>query len=180
MGLKKLIYSLYENMPKIKHVLFLCSGNTCRSPFAEYFSKWLQKNEDSNELKDIAFDSAGLYHYYEQPQEGTLKYLKSKGVEMDDFQAKDIDEELIIEQDLILCFEEKYHVRKLKRKFKHLKDLDEKVFLLLEFAGDTENLEIEDPFYLEENEYNKVLKRIEDGIIKSIEKIIKINNSEEY
>jgi protein-tyrosine-phosphatase len=98
---------------------------------------------------------------------------------MDDFQAKDADEELIIKQDLILCFEEKYHVRKLKRKFKQLKDLDEKVFLLLEYAGETDNLEIEDPFYLVENEYNEVLKRIEDGIIKSIEKIFKINNSEE-
>ncbi len=163
-------------MPKIKNLLFLCSGNTCRSPFAEYFGKWLQKTKYANEIKELNFDSAGIYHYYEQPQEGTLKYLKSKGIEMDDFQAKDVDEELIIKQDLILCFEEKYHVRKLKRKFKQLKDLDEKVFLLLEFAGETDNLEIEDPFYLEENEYNKVLKRIEGGIIKSIEKIIELNN----
>jgi len=166
-------------MLKIKNILFLCSGNTCRSPFAEAIAKLFQKTKYANEAKELNFDSAGIYHYYEEPQEGTLKYLKSKGVEMDDFQAKDVDDELITKQDLILCFEEKYHVRKLKRKFKHLKDLDEKVFLLLEFAGETENLEIEDPFYLEENEYNKVLKRIEDGIIKSIEKIIKINNSEE-
>ena len=163
-------------MPKINNILFLCSGNTCRSPFAEYFAKWLQQTIYKDELKDTEFDSAGLYHYYEQPQEGTLKYLKSKGVEMDDFQAKDADEELIIKQDLILCFEEKYHVRKLKRKFKQLKDLDEKIFLLLEFAGESDNLEIEDPFYLVENEYNKVLKRIEDGIIKSIEKIIELNS----
>ncbi len=166
-------------MPKIKHVLYICSGNTCRSPFAEAISKWLQKTKYTNEIKELNFDSAGIYHYYEQPQEGTLKYLKSKGVEMDDFQAKDVDDELLIKQDLILGFEEKYHVQKLKRKFKQLKDLDEKVFLLLDFAGEIDNLEIEDPFYLEENEYNKVLKRIEDGIIKSIEKIIKINNSEE-
>ena len=55
--------------------------------------------------------------------------------------------------------------------------MDDKLFLLLDFAGETENLEIEDPFYLEENEYNKTLKRIETGIIKSIEKIIEINKS---
>ncbi|MHA2288531.1 MAG: arsenate reductase/protein-tyrosine-phosphatase family protein [Promethearchaeota archaeon] len=164
-------------MSKIKNVLFLCSGNTCRSPFAEYFSKWLQKTKYASDIKDLNFDSAGIYHYYEKPQEGTLKYLTAKGIEMDDFEAKDVDEELLNKQDLILAFEEKYHIRKLKRKFRNLKDLDEKLILLLKFAGETENFEIEDPFYLEENEYNAILKRIETGIIKSIEKIIKINNS---
>jgi len=165
-------------MTKIKNVLFICSGNTCRSPFAEYFSKWLQKTKYANEIKELNFDSAGIYHYYEQPQEGTLKYLEAKGVRMDDFQAKNADEELLNKQDLILAFEEKYHVRKLKRKFKNVKDLEGKVFLLLKYAGETKNLEIEDPFYLEENAYNEILKRIESGIIKSIEKIIEINKSE--
>jgi len=165
-------------MTKIKNVLFICSGNTCRSPFAEYFSKWLQKTKYANEIKELNFDSAGIYHYYEQPQEGTLKYLEAKGVGMDDFQAKDADEELLNKQDLILAFEEKYHVRKLKRKFKNVKDLEGNVFLLLKYAGETKNLEIEDPFYLEENAYNEILKRIESGIIKSIEKIIEINKSE--
>lgn len=166
------------SMSKIKNVLYLCSGNTCRSPFAEYFSKWLQKTEYANEIKELNFDSAGIYHYYEQPQEGTLKYLKAKGIEMNDFQAKDADEDLLNKQDLILAFEEKYHIRKLKRKFRNIKDLEGKTFLLLKFAGELDNLEIEDPFYLEENEYNKILKRIENGIIKSIERIIEINKSE--
>jgi protein-tyrosine-phosphatase len=122
-------------MPKIKNVLFLCSGNTCRSPFAEYFSKWLQKTEFKNELADVAFDSAGLYHYYEKPQEGTVKYLKSKGIDINGFHAKEVDDALIEKQDLILGFEDKWHVKKLKRRFKNIKDLDKKVFLLLRFAG---------------------------------------------
>ncbi|HUW88918.1 MAG TPA: hypothetical protein VMV43_00210 [Candidatus Nanopelagicaceae bacterium] len=166
-------------MTKIENVLYICSGNTCRSPFAEAFSKWLQKTKYTNEIKELNFDSAGIYHYYEQPQQGTLKYLKTKGIGMDDFQAKDADEELLNKQDLILAFEEKYHIHKLKRKFRNIKDLDGKLFLLLKFAGETENLEIEDPFYLEENEYNKILKRIENGIIKSIERIIEINTTED-
>ncbi len=166
-------------MPKIKNILFLCSGNVCRSIFAEYYAKWLKSMSYKEKLRDIRFDSAGIRHYFEKPHEGTVKYLNSKGISTDSIIPKDITEELINDQDLILAFEEKYHVRKLTRKFKQLKDLDEKVFLLLEFAGETDNLEIEDPFYLEENEYNKVLKRIEDGIIKSIERIIIVNNSEE-
>ena len=164
-------------MSKIKNVLYICSGNTCRSPFAEAFSKWLQKTIYTNEIQEVNFDSAGIYHYYEQPQEGTLKYLKAKGIEMDDFVAKEVDEELLNNQDLILAFEEKYHIHKLKRKYRNLKNLNEKLFLLLDFAGETEDLEIKDPFYLDENEYNETLKRIELGIVKSIEKIIEINKS---
>ena len=50
------------------------------------------------------------------------------------------------------------------------------MFLLLEYAGETENLEIEDPFYLEQEQYNVILKRIEDGVLKIIKKIININS----
>jgi len=164
-------------MTKIENVLFLCSGNTCRSVFAEYYAKWLKNTSYKEELRDVNFDSAGTRHYFETPHESTIKYLNSKGISVEGFIAKDITDKLINKQDLILGFEARYHTKKLKRRFKHLENLDKKVYLLLEYVGETENLEIEDPFHFEENEYNQILKRIEDGIIKSIEKIIKINKS---
>jgi protein-tyrosine phosphatase len=168
-----------QKMSKIRNVLFLCSGNVCRSIAAEFYAKWLKNTSFKEELQDLKFDSAGIRHYFETPHEGTIRYLKSKGIDTDGITPKDITEEMINKQDLILAFEEKYHIRRLKRKFKYIKNLDEKVFLLLEFAGEAENLEIEDPFYMEESEYNKIIRRIEDGINKSIEKIIEINRTKE-
>lgn len=165
-------------MPKILKVLYFCSGNTCRSPFAEYFSKWLKETTYKTELKNIEFDSAGIYHYYETPQEGTISHLNSKGIDVNDFSAKRIDEDLIKKQDFMLGFEQKRHIDKLKRKFKHVKDLEKKTVLLLRFAGETQNLDIEDPFHLEQEKYNEVLKKIEFGVIKTIKKIIKINKKE--
>ncbi|MFW9988338.1 MAG: hypothetical protein ACFFC3_06765 [Candidatus Odinarchaeota archaeon] len=164
-------------MSKIRKVLFFCGGNTCRSPFASEYAKWLKKNKFMNDLKEVDFDSAGLYHYYETAQDGTVNYLKSKGIDIAHFRSKRVDEELVKNQDLILAFEQKRHINKLKRRFKNL-NLDEKVFLLLDYAGETKNLEIEDPFYFERKEYNKILKRIEEGVLKTIIKIIKINNVE--
>ena len=164
-------------MPKIRNVLFLCAGNTCRSPFASEFAKFLKNTKYRNELREVEFDSAGIYHYYEVAQDGTVNYLNSKGVDMSNFRTKRVNEDLVSKQDIILAFEQKRYINKLKRRFKNL-NLDEKVFLLLEYAGDKENLEIEDPFYLEQEEYNKILKRIEEGVLKAIVKIIKINNLE--
>ncbi|MBY9012127.1 MAG: hypothetical protein KGD70_07125 [Candidatus Lokiarchaeota archaeon] len=164
-------------MSKIKNVLFLCSGNSCRSVFAEYYAKWLKNTSYKEELRDVNFDSAGIRHYFETPREGTVKYLASKGISVDGFVAKDMTEELLNKQDLILGFEARYHVRKLKRKFKHIENLDKKVYMLLEFAGQEDNWEIEDPIHLPTEEYNKILHVIEAGVIKSIERIIKINKS---
>jgi len=164
-------------MRKIKNVLFLCSGNTARSPAAEYIAKWLKDTKYKNELRGVHFDSAGLYSYYKTPREFTTKYLESKNIDFSDFTGKQINLELVNKQDLILGFEERWHINKLKRRFKNLGDLGEKTHLLLEFAGKKENLEIADPINFTENEYNKLLERIEWGVIKSIEKIIEINKS---
>ena len=166
-------------MTKIEKILFLCSGNSCRSVFAEYYAKWLKSTTYKEKLRDISFDSAGIRHYFETPREGTVRYLNSKGISVDGFVAKDITEELINKQDLILGFEARYHTRKLKRKFKHLQNLDEKIFQLLEFAGEEGNWEIVDPIDLPFEEYVKILQVIETGVIKSIDKIIEINKSEE-
>ena len=166
-------------MGKIKQVLFLCSGNTSRSPAAQYLAKWLKATKYKEELKDVTFDSAGLYSYYKTPREGTAEYLKSKGIDFNDFTGKQIDEDLVKNQDLILGFENKWHVKKLKRRFKNLTDLDKKTHLLLEFAEVGDITEIPDPINFKQDEYREVMERIEEGVDKSLKKIIEINNKED-
>ena len=163
-------------MRKIKSVLFLCSGNTSRSPAAEYIAKWLKETKYKAELKDVIFDSAGLYSYYKTPREGTANFLASKNIDFGDFEGKQITADLITKQDLILGFEEKWHVRKLKRRFKNVKDLENKTFLLLDFAEiSKDNIEIPDPINFEPYEYKRTLERVEEGVKKALLKIIEIN-----
>ena len=166
-------------MGKIKQVLFLCSGNTSRSPAAEYLAKWLKVTKYKEELKEVNFDSAGLYSYYKTPREGTANYLKAKGIDFNDFTGKQVDEDMVKNQDLILGFEYKWHVKKLKRRFKHLTELDKKVHILLEFAEVGEDTEIPDPINFEPDGYREVMERIEDGVDKTLIKIIELNKKED-
>ncbi len=163
-------------MGKIKQVLFLCSGNTSRSPAALFLAKWLKATKYKEELKEVTFDSAGLYSYYKTPREGTADYLKSKGIDFNDFIGKQIDEDLVKNQDLILGFENKWHVKRLKRRFKNLIDLDEKTHILLEYAEVGGITEIPDPINFEPEEYREVMERIEEGVDKCLQKIIEINH----
>jgi len=165
-------------MRKIRNVLFLCSGNTSRSPAAEFLAKWLKETKFKEELRDVNFDSAGLYSYYKTPQEGTASYLKSKQIDYSDFEGKKITEDLLKKQDLILGFEKKWHIGKLKRRFKNLEDLDKKIFLLLDFAEEEGDLEIPDPINFEPEVYKKIIEKIEKALIKVLQKIIKINGSD--
>ena len=74
---------------------------------------------------------------------------------------------------------ESRHIKRLKRKFKEVKNLDSKAHLLLEFAGKTENLDIDDPINIEAEKFKKILEKVEWGVKNAIKRIIKINQGDE-
>ncbi|MHA1191430.1 MAG: arsenate reductase/protein-tyrosine-phosphatase family protein [Promethearchaeota archaeon] len=161
-------------MKTIKNVLWVCFGNTSRSPLALGLSYWLQNTMYKEELKDINFDSAGFINFFKTAQPETITYLKTKSIDFSDFHGKIMDEKLLDEQDLILVMEI-YHLKRLRRKFKQVKDIDKKSFLLLEFAGESGELDITDPVNFGPEVYKRTIELVEKGVIKSIEKIIELN-----
>ncbi|TXT61875.1 MAG: Low molecular weight protein-tyrosine-phosphatase YfkJ [Promethearchaeota archaeon] len=162
---------------KIKNVLFICFGNTARSPAAEGIAKALKRDKYQKELKDVHFDSAGFFNVYKTAQPETKAYLKTNwNIDFSDFKGKLMDDELLEKQDLILAMQER-HIKRLKRKFKHLNNIQEKAHILLEYAEIGEDSNIKDPVNLTEKEYNEIMKSVENGVVESIKKIIRINES---
>ncbi len=160
-------------MNKIKNVLFICMGNTARSPAAEYLAKGLKKRY-KDELEDIIFDSAGFFNAFSYIQPESYDYLKSKGINSSDFVPKIINKNLLEKQDLILTMEYS-HSRDIKNNYPNVKDIDKKTFTLKEFAGETRDLDIIDPYYTSRSVYGKVLKIIDDFVNKAVNRIIEIN-----
>jgi len=146
-----------EDIQKVKdtkNVLFVCTGNSCRSVMCEYL---LKKYGRSN----IKVDSCGLYAFEGAPASAlAIELLKKEGIQIS-HRAKKCDAELFKYQDYIFVMEN-MHKESIIKDFPHLKD---RVFLLAEFVkGEAKN--IVDPIAKPAEVYEEVFREIKDMIIK--------------
>ncbi len=160
-------------MSKIKKILLVCLGNTARSPAAEYLAKFYAKKYNT----DLRFESAGFINAFSYMQPESQEYLNSKGIKHSDFRPQIIDRKLLEKQDLIITME-KSHVIDIRENYQGVNDFSKKLFTLKEFNGETEDLDIIDPYYASTNTYQKILKIIDENIEKMIKKIIRTNKTE--
>ena len=160
-------------MKKIKHILFVCLGNTARSPAAEYLAKdyALKFNEH------LDFDSCGFFNAFGYIQPESREYLDNKRINHSNFVPKIINLQLLEKQDLILTME-KEHSNEIKKNFTSIKEITKKTYTLKEFNGETHNIDIIDPYYTSNETYRKVLKIIDENVEKAVRKIIKTNESQ--
>lgn len=116
----------------IKHVLFVCTGNTCRSPMAEALFR-------AKADKNIKVKSAGIYAMPGMSaSEGTMKVLKERSIRFE-HESKPLTEELVDWADIILTMTKNHHEMTVQT---YPKAAD-KIFTLKEFAFDA-NTDIED------------------------------------
>jgi len=87
----------------IQSILFVCTGNTCRSPLAAGF---LKKLLERNPLGEIKIGSAGLAALPGSPPSfHSLRVALENSVSLEDHQARLVTSELIDNADLIVVME---------------------------------------------------------------------------
>ena len=87
----------------IRNILFVCAGNICRSPMAEWQLKALLWD---NPISGLQVGSAGLIALPVNPASfNAMRVARENSISLEEHKARPITEELIDEADLILVME---------------------------------------------------------------------------
>lgn len=144
----------------MKRILFVCTGNTCRSPLAEHLLKAMAK--DRYEVKSAgiaAFDGDAAAEHVHQ-------VLQEKGITIT-HRAQPVTPELIDWADLVLTMT-KQHERILQESFP---EQVEKIVALKAYVMEQEtNLDVADPFGGSLEVYRQTRNELEELLERLIEK----------
>ncbi len=84
-------------------ILFVCSGNICRSPFAEALAREL------NDRADVEFASAGTIALNGNPASATgIEVAAARGIDLENHRATHLTAEVVAASDLVYAMEEEH------------------------------------------------------------------------
>ncbi len=135
-------------------VLFVCLGNICRSPMAEGIFDKLSKESPL----EISHDSAGTsaYHIGELPDERMREMASNKGNIALTHRARQIVREDFDKFDYIIAMDKSNYENILHYKNRINKASETTIMLMRSFDSEKGNLEVPDPYYGGESDFEKV------------------------
>jgi protein-tyrosine-phosphatase len=151
-------------------ILFICTGNLCRSPFAaEYLKKILKERN----VKNVEVYSAGLYTIEGNTAEETANIVaQENGINLEKHRSQLLKPEDIQDADLIFVME-RMHFEDIMSSYPEAED---KIKLLRSFARNGAiKTDIADAYGFPLNNYRQCFKDIKESV-EGLYKYLKVNN----
>lgn len=152
----------------MKSILFVCAGNTCRSPMAEALLDCAIEASDHLYGK-YRVDSAGTFAVKGSPAApNAIEAMREMGLNIEKHRTKQVDEELAEWADIILALDTSIYDQ-LEAMFPKA---EEKLHTLVGFANyedgypGTRGYDIEDPFGEDEETYRECAEEIKAAVEK--------------
>ena len=123
-------------------VMFVCHGNICRSPMAEYIMKDIIKKAGCENAFMIASSATSTEEIGNHIYPPAQAELKRRGIPFGNHCAVQLKPSDYDKYDLFILMD-KYNEKNIKRIFMH--DNEQKIHKLLEYAG--RNDDVSDPWY---------------------------------
>src|SRR5260370_1356744 len=148
----------------VKNILFVCTGNVCRSPMAEGLFRQMLANRP-----DIRVRSAGISTFPGQPPSPyAVDVLADLRIDISNLRSQPLSEELVREASCIIAMT-RSHMVSIQYLFP---DAAEKTFLLREFEDNASCLDLSDPIGMGLEAYEvtrDIIRRALPGILKFID-----------
>lgn len=147
----------------MKKILFVCTGNICRSPTAEAiaYNEALKLGLDN----EFIFDSAGIegFHVGERPDPRAIEIGESRGVSFDDIFARKIQKDDFEKFDFLMAMDRGHYKNLIRISPDRHKN---KVKLFLDFCGvrNQWNDEVIDPYYKTNKAFEEVFNIVDLAI----------------
>jgi protein-tyrosine phosphatase len=139
-------------------VVFVCSGNICRSPMAE--AVFIDMVEKEGLAGQFHIDSAGTgpWHVGDPAHRGTRRVLADHGIRSDSI-ARQVNARDLSHANYLVAMD-RSHVSEMRYMARGA-ELDGRLLLLLDFAENTRVKDVPDPYY--SGNFEEVYRLVTDG-----------------